>query len=467
MNKMTKKLTYTIALLLALCSCESKLDITPKGNSILNNISELDQLLNNKWELGEPGRLCLLVNECYTDKDVNTVLSHDNTIEYINLSYDETKDRAAITNEDTYYSKAYEAIYYANTILDKADNVEGDESLRSQIKAEAHVLRAYMHYLLVNIFASQYDKQTATKKGGVPYVKDVSVIGTEEKKTVQEVYDLILADLSDDIIEQLPSTANVIRGSKAWGYAVKAKALFQMKEYAKALPYAHKSLEYNGNIVDRRSIQETTEWVLGEKDESNIMYMPAKMSYPYGEMLSLETLSLYETGDLTMDYAQDWGYPVWDEFYGAVLSGVPGCKFCSAFSLYWNNWGVTSDRMYYLTAECLIRTGKIAEGLALVNQVRERRIAPDCYTAFSAENEKDAMALLQKAKMVECIACYENFFDRKRWNTEKDYMKTITRTLPLTDGDKSFSIRPDSPLWIFPFPLNATRHNPNLTQNYE
>lgn len=71
--------------------------------------------------------------------------------------------------------------------------------------------------------------------------------------------------------------------------------------------------------------------------------------------------------------------------------------------------------------------------------------------------------MLQRAKWIECIGTYENFFDCKRWNTEANYKRTITRSL----GDYgTFSIKPESPLWVLPFPANATRYNPTLTQNY-
>ncbi len=46
--------------------------------------------------------------------------------------------------------------------------------------------------------------------------------------------------------------------------------------------------------------------------------------------------------------------------------------------------------------------------------------------------------------------------------------ETLTKTynLAMTGGDVySFSLEPDSPLWILPFPMNARDNNPNLTPN--
>ena len=46
--------------------------------------------------------------------------------------------------------------------------------------------------------------------------------------------------------------------------------------------------------------------------------------------------------------------------------------------------------------------------------------------------------------------------------------ETITRTFNLAmsgGGVYTFNLTPESPLWIFPFPMNARDNNPNLTPN--
>ena len=120
----------------------------------------------------------------------------------------------------------------------------------------------------------------------------------------------------------------------------------------------------------------------------------------------------------------------------------------------------------YVAAECYIRSGEIETGLGLVNKIREKRIHENNYQPFSADTEEEAMALLQDAKWIECIGTYENFFDCKRWNSEDKYKRTITKTIPINDEDMTFSIAPDSPLWVLPFPSNAVQYNSSLTQNY-
>lgn len=181
--------------------------------------------------------------------------------------------------------------------------------------------------------------------------------------------------------------------------------------------------------------------------------------YPTCEQLSLETVSLIEPGDYLKDHSS-----FWDAEYGEADTGIPGCLEAYGYQAYITGWGFRVEQIMYLAAECYIRTGEIQKGLDLINKVREKRIDTEHYKTFTASNEKDAMELLQRAKTIECIGSYMNFFDRKRWNTEEAYKKTLVRDL----GELGkFSIAPDSKLWIFPFPTTVMQKNPSFHLNYE
>ena len=502
---------------LLLTGCDDKLDIVPKGQSTLETVDDLELLLNKDIELGLPySDLSIICNECFGQMtSVPTVLSQTNTLEYAYLSYDENVNRANLSQSDDRYTNAYKAINAMNTIIDKAPGASGPESKRKEIIAEAHIMRAYLHWLLVNIYAKQYDVSTASTDGGIAYVKSESVFADNPKLTVQEVYDNILADCSDDYIKALPErNDDVLRGDQAWGYAVRAKVLMQMKRYADALPYALKSIDLNGTIEDRSAIVDAGDWILDRQAPDNLVYIGGMVG-PFMECLSKETADKFEAGDYVLYHAymfgrkpgseedngddedgddedgddEEWDAKpraakssdaamgkkafaddnfdasgmAWNSLYGEITTGVSGSLMYYAMGSWVNFYGITSDRMYYTAAECYIRTGEIQEGMDLVNKVREKRIDPEHYEPLTATDEASAMAAMQDAKWIECIDTYENFFDCKRWNTEKAYKRTITRDL----GDYgTFSIAPDSKLWILPFPLQASRKNATLTNNY-
>lgn len=499
---------------LLLTGCDDKLDIVPKGQSTLETVDDLELLLNRDISLGNPMTdLGVICNESLGQMtSVATVLSQTNTLEYAYLSYDEKVDRANLSQSDERYTNAYQAINAMNTIIDKAPDASGSDSKRKEIIAEAHIMRAYLHWILVNIYAKQYDATTAATDGGIAYVTRESVFADNPKLTVQEVYDNILADCSDEYINALPARDNdVLRGDQAWGNAVRAKVLMQMKRYADALPYAQKSIDLNGTIEDRSYIVDAGDWTITRQAADNLVYMGGSVG-PFLECVSKETADKFEAGDYVLYHAymfgrkpgtggddegggddddddEEWDAKpraakssgevkskkafaddnfdasgmAWNSLYGEITTGVSGTLMYYAMSSWVNFYGITSDRMYYTAAECYIRTGEIQKGMDLINKVREKRIDPDHYEPLTATDEASAMAALQDAKWIECIDTYENFFDCKRWNTEDAYKRTITRDL----GDfGTFSIAPDSKLWIFPFPLQATRKNATLTNNY-
>lgn len=506
-------LSYCLLAFLMLISCDDKLDIVPKGQSTLETVDDLEMLLNKDINMGSPVEdLCVICDESLgMAKNIGTTLQQTNTLDYAYLAYDEKVDRTQLVQSDNRYTEAYKAINAMNTIIEKAPEAAGSDVKRQQIIAEAHVMRAYLHWLLVNIYARQYDEATAAKDGGIAYVTSNSVFADNPKLTVKEVYDRILDDCSDAYITALPQrNHDVLRGDQAWGNAVRAKVLMQMKRYADALPYALKSLSINGTIEDRANIVDKGDWVLDRKADDNLLYMCGMIS-PFMECTSRETTALFEAGDDVLYHAYmggkkpgtgdddddddggddeyyddakafhtateqttapakafaddgfDASSSAWNSLYGQMMSGLDGALMYFAMSAWGNAYGITSDRMYYTAAECYIRTGEIQKGLDLINKVRQHRIDADHYQPLTASTEAQAMKFMQDVKWIECIGSYENFFDCKRWNTEDAYRRTITRDL----GDNGkFSIAPDSKLWVLPFPLQATRKNATLTNNY-
>lgn len=231
------------SLLLLFSACDDQLDIIPKGKTTLNNVADLELLFNQEYALQMPAAddLGLVCNESLGGMMVSLseMLSVKNTLNYAYLTYDEKVDRATLVRNDVRYEAGYRYINYMNVIIEKMGVVSGDESRKPALIAEARVMRAYLHWLFVNIYAAQYDKATATEKGGIAYVDNSDVSEQKTKLTLEDTYQRILEDCSDEVIAQLPirDGDNVFRAEQAFGNAVRAKVLMQMKRYDEALPY--------------------------------------------------------------------------------------------------------------------------------------------------------------------------------------------------------------------------------------
>lgn len=468
--KKTLYIASLFASLAMLSSCD--IEMVPKGQTTLETAQEVEYLLNYIDIKDVPGTdLSVIVNESYGEEfsTVRQLVANTNTLSSIYLTYNEDIDRGNLATKDRRYASIYSHINTLNIALGKIDEASGDEGIKTRVRAEAHVKRAWLHFLAANIYARQYDDATAAQNGGIAYVTDYN-IDTKPQLPLDQVYAMILDDLDDAYIADLPDNASVVRCSKATGYAIKARVLFQMKHYSEALPYALRALELNSTLEDRRYMLEEYAWRLLPTSPNNYLYIsPSGESFycPFADNISLETVARFENGDLTIDY----GYSgekkpmaeIWSSMYGMVISGVVGSKCFMGFDTYKNTWGLTVESMKYVAAECYIRDGRIDEGLELVNDVRECRIDPAKYQPFTASTVSEAMEKLQDAKFIEFLMTFENFFDRKRWNSETDYAASITRNVP---GVGTYTISPESPLWVLPIPIAVMQTNPTFSQNY-
>jgi hypothetical protein len=187
---------YRFFLLLPLfIGCSDFTDITPKGQSILNKVEELELLLNDEYTQLQSWEAMYLVNDNIPAQNIlDLITRHENgmpTVESVLLTWDETVDRTTITQDPQ--QNLYGAFYgvigrIANPIIANVDQATGSKTKAAQIKAEAYVLRAFFHYLAVNFYARAYNPATAAGDGGVPYMlEDFPINGLAEKRTVQEV----------------------------------------------------------------------------------------------------------------------------------------------------------------------------------------------------------------------------------------------------------------------------------------
>ena len=70
---------------------------------------------------------------------------------------------------DSDWKRLYEHIGYVNVIISYVKEFESDpEEIRHRITGEAQFLRGWYYYMLVNLYAKPYSKETAGKDLGVP-----------------------------------------------------------------------------------------------------------------------------------------------------------------------------------------------------------------------------------------------------------------------------------------------------------
>lgn len=465
--------------------CSDFTEIEPKGKSTLSRVEDLNLVLNHEYYVRLEA-LSVLINDIYPQV-VNIPNLLDESIKTLNgiaATWDETSDRAALTQSDYKYTGLYEVIgKIANPVLLNADHARGDRALANRYKAEALVLRAWCHYLLVNIYAKAYDPATAATDPGIMYTLDSEDITAtpNEKRTVAKVYELILADLDAALdLNSLAVNSDKMRVGLPFAHAAKAKVLMSMRDYDGAFAAAGESLklknaidDYNHKVVTNtdyaafgKTFQEfTRQYLTCEEELFETPYFFFYMPFSPEFWEDVEEHHVFRSYLITDDMI--FGIPI----YGGQLNGVH-VPFLMNMKMYYSPLGLTTVDMYLVQAECLIRKGKTDDAMELLNIIREKRVVTGTWQEVSAATSDEAFEWLRKISRTENFFTPKNFINLKRWNAEGGaYAETLHKTYSYTAGTEerkvSYELRPDSPLWIYPFPQNATNLNPNLTQNYK
>jgi hypothetical protein len=130
--------------------------------------------------------------------------------------------------------------------------------------------------------------------------------------------------------------------------------------------------------------------------------------------------------------------------------------------------GLKTTEVHLMLAECYARENNFADAVAILNKLRAKRILTGTVNLDVPTTRKATMELIVNERRKELLFGFHRFFDLKRLNNEPEYAKTLTRTYPVIRTDvpkQTYTLAPNSRLYIIPFPLNAMKLNPNLRLN--
>ena len=236
----------------------------------------LDHLPDNRIDPQNPKQLQLMLVDGYVNYDYATMceLSSDNMVDNhapdaSGVTYEATGSKDPILDqffawEDANMSSkqdsptavwqgCYHAIAVANHALKKVEEFKaagkfttGEDADRlNAAYGEALLVRAYHHFILVNLFSKQYGKNSATDQG-IPYSTEPEdkVQVAYERGTVAQVYDKIEADLIEGLKYVSDQYYSVLRYhfNTTAANAFAARFYLFKRDYVKAEQYATAAL---------------------------------------------------------------------------------------------------------------------------------------------------------------------------------------------------------------------------------
>ncbi|WP_316815626.1 RagB/SusD family nutrient uptake outer membrane protein [Pedobacter nyackensis] len=473
-----KKIFITILIAtVALSGCKKYLDIKPKGYSIPEFYDDYYKLLNDpslySVSAAYPNFLTDDVQSGLVG-DVNLASDYANYAPQKLKMYEFQHGALLESGEfDSFYEPAYEHIFVYNTVINNVEKVlDGTETKRKQLKAEAQINRAFEYFNLVNAYAVHYDPATAATDLGVPLIltEDINVKYT--RNTVAEVYQLIKNDL-EEALPNLGTTApHKYRPTKGVGYAFLSKLNLYMGNYTEALKNAEEALKLNSDLIDY-STYTTKAGTWGRViDNAAVAFPKIKdnkeniLVRPSGSSSSSIFTEVYASEDLLATYKADLPNGAVDKRFSLFFlkdeanfgSKVISFKDRVLWGAYVEfNIGFSTPELYLIAAECEARVGSKDKALEHLNKLRTARIVGNVPLVAATNDEALKIALNERRREMPYLGI-TRLVDLKRLNKDPRFAKTVTHKTETT----TFTLPPNDLRYVLPIPPKVLALNPGI-----
>ncbi|MGE7777118.1 RagB/SusD family nutrient uptake outer membrane protein [Chitinophaga sp. NPDC101104] len=386
-----------------------------------------------------------------------------------------------------FWESNYAGIYRANQVLlniDKPTDYAG--SAKNQFIGEAKFLRALLYFDMVRTF------------GGVPLVTtqiSIEEARAQRRASVDEVYNLIIADLKD-AVEKLPPAANMEKGrtSKGAATALLGKVYIYRKDYNNAKEVLNKAVnDFGYNLVPNFA----TLWDPATEDNSEVVF-----TMKYVESVNGQTLStaFIPNGGVygIVERGVETALPSWSLNKRFVAGDTRKAKtitdwlvtptapndpptFYPYVSKYankhlYNTSGldlpvIRFAEVLLLQSEALYNTGDKAGALTALNRVRERAFAGTGhnYTAGDIANANDFLDKLLLERQLELAFEGDRWYDLVRTGKYLTVMTQEERLyVPANNAAETVTLSPKAYMTVFPIPQRQVdQYNPGVMDQNE
>lgn len=349
------------------------------------------------------------------------------------------------------WEQPYQQIFYANIVLDGLKELKpGSYAIEdfNRLKGGALFFRGSALFNLAQNFAKPYNALTDLQDAGVPIRLNSDVNELSVRGNIRQTYDRIVMDL-----EEAASLLNTqeyykSRPSKHAALAMLARVYLTMQLYEKAEFYADSSLQINRTLIDYNTLNATAAnplpSALLDKNAEGIFY-GAHISYSFFKSaLTTVEPSLYQS------YTSN-------DLRKTVFFGINGAGLINFKGSYNGNsdlfGGLATDEMYLIRAECLARRGNITGSMTDLNDLLLKRWKNGTYIPYTASGTDDALKkiLIERRKELVCRGLRWN--DLRRLNKDPQFSVTLSRTY----NGQTYTLLPNSDLYVFPIPENEIR----------
>ncbi|WP_298711521.1 RagB/SusD family nutrient uptake outer membrane protein [Chitinophaga sp.] len=484
-----KKLLIICLYALGMVSCRkfleeySETDLTPRRTADFGEILFADGYPDNQSVI-HPWLVFLDDDsQCYVGPSVSSslqsILSVRNIYQW-QPAFGTQTGVSGFTMNVNAWAVYYKLILGTNVVLQHLDASIGGQAEKDQIKGEAYALRAWYHFMLVNLYARPYNDSTAApdQSPGVPIRITADLTDDYmQRNTVQEVYARITRDLDSAILYLGKSRQrnNVFRISDLAAHLLASRVYLYMEDWNNCIRHADAVLREHPQLMQYAqwgSEPPTKDKMLIGPDNVESIWCYGKITehfppgYGYTFELSHGLVNSFEAEDLRKKVGIVVIPPFLKPYVAVeyqqlkVLGDVANAGLQPS-----NSW--RSAEAYLNRAEAYIQlyakgdASAAAQALKSLNTLRETRIGNSAYQPWTT---MPANVLLDKCREERRRELYlegHRWFDLRRYG-----MPTIRHEYtPDLSTVEYYTLRKRDPQYVIPIPEEVHQRNPALQRN--
>jgi starch-binding outer membrane protein, SusD/RagB family len=427
-----------LAAIVTCTSCEKYLAEKPAAALVVPaTLADAQALLDNYGRINfdEAGTAEASTDNYYvTDADFLTLSEDQRRI------YTWEKDRL-FTPEFNDWSRLYQTVYYANTVLETAKKIQpgpSDTAGWNNVKGQALFVRAKSFLQAAWLWAPAFDEASADTDGGIVLRQTTDFNQPSVRATVRQTYRQILDDLKE-AVRLLPMTpAHPMRASKPAAYGLLARTFLSMRQYDKAGLYADTALQLKNTLLDYNALNATVSFPFLPSNAEDIFHSAQSTpSLTFNPIAKIDSTlySTYEANDLRKEL-----------FFKA--SGGNGWVFRGSYDGGLNLYsGLTTAELYLMRAEAAARAGSSTAALADINKLREKRYKTGTFVPYTMATAGDVLQLVLAERRKELVMRGLRWMDLKRLNREGAGI-ILQRVI----GGQVYTLPPNDPRYALPIP---------------
>ncbi|MBK1442667.1 RagB/SusD family nutrient uptake outer membrane protein [Parapedobacter sp. ISTM3] len=435
---MKRSLNYLTCLLLT-ASCTEFLNEKPdRALAIPNSLQDLQAILDNETRNSNLPDAGDIGSDYYYLDD----RAWNGMNETIRANYSWLADLPPATNN---WYLNYQRIFDANVVLEAAgdmDGIDGKTGDIDRIKGEAYFLRGWMFCQLAQLFSPPFGADDQNTPLGIPLRLTPDINDVSYRSTVTETYRQIISDLNA-AVQLLPdASAYKTRPGKAAAYAALSRTYLAMRDYESAFLYADSCLAIHNALLDYNQLDSTKSNPF-EPLNAEVIYHARFFSIPlFNSTARVDSnlYSLYDEADLRKQLFYHTNNAGVTGFYGDYSGSVSGPSFA----------GIATDEILLTRAECLVRMGRIDEGVRDLNMLLRNRISTDAFHELSFAEGHDALdrILIERRKEL-AFRGGIRWMDLRRLNKEGRHEERLIRRI----NGEEYILEPNDAryTWLIPF----------------